>query len=74
MLMTGTKKKTLKYICYIHYLVEFKKNMDEIWALIDLGSEINVMAPAYVKNLDLQMQKTNVEPRRLINQLCGPMA
>ena len=52
-LMTDVKKETLECVPCIYYLIQFKKNLDEIWALINSKSEVNVMAPAYANKLDL---------------------
>ena len=45
----------------IHYLVQFQKDQKAtIRALIDVGSKVNVMTPAYAKQLGLQVRKTDV--------------
>ena len=39
---------------YIHYPVQFQKDKEAtIWALIDLDSKINMITPAYTKQLGL---------------------
>ena len=50
-LMTDTKKETLEYIPYIYYPVQFKKDLNKIWVLINSKSEVNVMVSTYVKKL-----------------------
>lgn len=65
MSMTETSKKALKYILYIYYLVQFWKNLSKIKTLIDLGSEVNTISPAYVKKLGFRMQKTNVDAQKI---------
>ena len=37
----------------------------EVRALIDLQSEVNAMAPAYAKKLDLRVRKTDVEAQKI---------
>ena len=63
--MTGVKKKALKRILFINYPVQFKKNTAEVWTLIDVKIEINVMVPAYTKKLSFQMQKTDVGAQKI---------
>lgn len=65
MLMIEAKEKVLKRGSFIHYLVQFKKDSDKIWALIDSRSKVNVMASAYTKKLGLWMQKTNVGTQKI---------
>lgn len=50
----------LKHILCIHYLIWFKKNQAKIQALLDFGSEINVITPAYAAKLSLKVQLINV--------------
>ena len=51
---------------YIHYSVQFRKDKEAtIWALIDLGSKVNSMTPAYVKQLDLQVQTTDGRAQKI---------
>lgn len=49
-------KSTLSLNCisYIHYPLCFKKDQIEIQALIDSGSKINAIIPAYAKWLGLR--------------------
>ena len=63
--MTGPRKKALKRVSCIDYLIQFKKDIAEVQALIDLGSEVNTMAPAYAKKPGLQMQKTDVNAQKI---------
>ena len=52
---------TLDRVPCIHYPVQFRKDKGvTIQALFDLGSEVNAMTPAYAKQLDLQVRKTDV--------------
>ena len=61
MSMTGLRTEALDCISYIHYLVQFKKDMAEVRALIDSESEVNTMAPTYAKKLGLRIRKTDVD-------------
>ena len=65
MLMTDLRKEALKCISYIYYQVQFKKNTIEIWALMNLGIEINAIAPVYIKKLGLWVQKTDVRVQKI---------
>ena len=50
----------------INYLLQFWKNKETtIWALIDLGSKVNAMTPAYAKQLGFQVWKTDVRAQKI---------
>ena len=51
---------SLKRVPYIHYLLCFCKDIASVRALIDLGSEVNAMSPAYVSKLGLKVYHTNI--------------
>ena len=51
----------LERVLYIHYLLRFRKDTIGIKALIDSGSEVNAMTPAYVLKLGLKVYRTDVE-------------
>ena len=51
--MIGPRTEALKCVSCIYYPVQFKKDTAELRALIDSGSEVNEMASAYAKKLDL---------------------
>ena len=53
--MTGLRNEALERVFYIYYLVQFKKNMAEVQALIDSESEVNAIAPVYAKKLGLRV-------------------
>ena len=53
MSMISPKNEALKHISCIHYPIQFKTKMTEIWVLIYSRSEINEMALAYTKKLGL---------------------
>ena len=64
--MTDTSREaTLEGVLCIRYLVRFrqKNNKDEdkdVRALIDSGSEVNTMHPAYATKLGLRTRKIDV--------------
>lgn len=51
--MTEAKKKALERVLCIHYPIQFKKETDEIWVLINLETEVNAMSSVYLKKLGL---------------------
>ena len=63
--MTGLRAEALERVPYIHYLVQFKKDMVEVSALIDSESEVNVIVLAYAKKLGLRIQKTDVGVQKI---------
>ena len=64
--MTETNKElTLERVPCIHYLLCFQKDTTGIRALVDSGSEVNTMTPAYAAKLDLQVQKTNIRAQKI---------
>ena len=48
----------LQKILCIHYLIRFKKK--KVQALIDSGSEVNAMTPAYASKLGLRVYRTDI--------------
>ena len=74
-LVTGASKEAQKMIVLdwvpcIHYRVQFQKNKGTtIWALINLGSKVNTMTPAYAKRLGFQVQKTDVGAQKINGSL-----
>lgn len=55
--------RLLDRVPYIYYLVYFKKN--EIWALINFGSKVKTIIPAYIAQLGLKISKTNVDIKKI---------
>ena len=63
--MTDTNNKKVAKISYIYYPIWFQKSQKQIKALLDSGSEINAMSPAYAKRLGLKTWKTNVGAQKI---------
>ena len=67
--MTSIKKKALilEQIPYIHYLIQFKKNLNEtqIQALIGSKSEVNVIYLTFVKELRLLIRPTDIGVQKI---------
>lgn len=63
--MTEAKKKALERVLCIYYPIQFKKETDEIWVLINLETEVNAMSSVYLKKLGLWMRKTNIRARKI---------
>ena len=66
---TGASKEApeviLDWVPYIHYPIQFRKDKETIWALIDSGSEVNTMTPAYAKKLGLQTWRTDIRAQKI---------
>ena len=69
MSMTGARKEALvlEYILYIHYPVQFKKdvNKTQIQALINSGNKFNTIHPTFVKELGLPIKPTEFEVQKI---------
>ena len=57
---TGTREEALKRVFYIYYPVQFKKNKTQVQALIDLGSEVNIIYLSFAKQLGLLIKSTSI--------------
>ena len=49
----------------IHYPVQFQEGQEQVKALLDSGSEVNAISPAYAKRLGLKTQKINVGAQKI---------
>ena len=56
--VTETSSKEVVRVSCIYYPVRFQE--EQVKALLDSGSKVNVMSPVYAKKLDLKTRKTNV--------------
>lgn len=54
-----------KRVPYIHYPLRFQKDTNKVQALIDSGSKINAMTPAYASKLGLQVRQTHVSAQKI---------
>ena len=69
--MTGASKKALKVrvlnrIPCICYPVHFRKDKDkDVLALLDSGSEVNAITPAYATYLGLKVRVTDVGVQKI---------
>ena len=66
--MTETRKEddvTLERVPCIHYLLHFWKDTADVRALIDSGSEVNAMTPAYTSKLGLRVRYTDVGAQKI---------
>ena len=64
--MTETSKEddvSLQRVPCVHYPIRFKKK--EVQALIDSGSEVNAMSPAYASKLGLKVHHTDVGAQKI---------
>ena len=65
--ITDIKKEALKRVFYIHYPVQFKKNVDKtlVQALIDLENEVNAIYPSFAKQLGFSIRPTDVGAQKI---------
>lgn len=54
-----------KYILYIYYLINLKKNQVKAQLLINFGSKINAITWSYVNKLGLKICATDVEAQKI---------
>lgn len=59
------KEANLERVPCIQYPVQFRKDQDDTKALIDSGSEINALHPAYAAKRGLSVRKTDVEAQKI---------
>ena len=59
-------KVALVQVSCIHYPLHFRKdNQNKVQALIDYGSKVNTMIPAYILKLGLRVRQTNVGAQKI---------
>ena len=59
------KELTLERMPCIYYQLRFRKDIAGVGALVDLGSEVNAMTPAYAAKLGLKVRKTNIGAQKI---------
>ena len=62
--VTDGSEKVVR-VSYIHYPVWFQEGQKQIKTLLDSGSKVNAMSPAYIERLDLKAWKTNVGAQKI---------
>ena len=55
----------LERVPYIYYRLRFQKDITSVKALIDSGSEVNVMTPVYTSKLGLNIHHTDVGAQKI---------
>ena len=64
--MTETNKEvTLEQVPCIHYPLCFQKNIAGVRTLINLGSEVNAITPAYAAKLSVKIRKTDIGAQKI---------
>ena len=61
---TDGSEEVVKVPC-IHYPVHFQEDQEQVRALLDNGSKVNAMSPAYVEKLGLKTRTTNVGVQKI---------
>ena len=56
---------SLERVLCIHYLLYFQKNTRGVRALIDSGSVVNAMTPAYISKLVLKVHPTDIKAQKI---------
>lgn len=60
------EKIALAWVSYIHYPLHFQKNSEnEICALVNSGSKVNAITPAYLSKLGLQIRQIDVKAQKI---------
>ena len=60
-MIASSKANTLQYVPCIHYLIQCQGGQaGEIRALIDFGSKVNVITPAFVAKLGFSIYQTGI--------------
>ena len=70
MIDNSDKEIVLKKILCIHYPVRFQEDQEQegqeqVRALLNSGSKVNAMSPAYAKRLGFKTRKTNVGAQKI---------
>ena len=64
--VTETNKEvTVERVPCIHYPLYFQKGTTGVRALVDSGSEVNAMTPAYAAKLGLKVRKTDIGAQKI---------
>ena len=63
--MTDTSSKEVVRVPYIHYPVWFQEGQEQVKALLNSGSKVNAMSPAYIERLGLKTRKTNIRAQMI---------
>ena len=56
---------TLERVPCVHYPLRFRKDIADVRTLIDSGSEVNAMTPAYASKLGLRVRHTDVGAQKI---------
>ena len=65
MLVTDTSSKKVIRVPYIYYPVQFQKNQEQVKALLNSNSKVNVMNPTFAQKLGLFIWITNIGARTI---------
>ena len=62
----ASKVRVLDKVFCICYPIQFRKDKSkDVLALLDSGSKVNAMSPAYAAHLDLKVRVTNVGVQKI---------
>ena len=65
--VTGIREENipLTRLPCIHYLVQFQKDPNGTQALLDSGSKVNAMNPAYASRIGLRVYRNNIGAQKI---------
>ena len=63
--MTDTSGKEVVRVPCIYYPVQFQEGQEQVKVLLNSGSKVNAMSPAYVERLGVKTRKTNVKAQKI---------
>ena len=61
--------RLLKKVVYIHHPLYYQKKLHKIRTLINSGSGVNIMTPAYAAKLGFKVQKTDIRTQKIDNSI-----
>ena len=61
----SNEEVVLKSVPYIYYPVWFQKSQEYVRALLENGSEVNVINPIFTRKLGFHIQKTNIGAQKI---------
>ena len=64
MLVTDGGKKVARVLC-IYYPIWFQEGQEQVRVLLDSGSEVNTISPAFARKLGLKIWKTNIKVQKI---------
>ena len=64
MLVTDDGEEVIR-VPYIHYSVQFQEDQEQVKAVLNSGSKVNTMNPAFARKLNFHIQKINIVAQKI---------